>query len=131
MMTVQRPIVMAALALLALPAAAQDDVEGKWNASIETPQGAMQMVFNLMVEDGELKGSMSNDFMGENPISEGMVDGNEVAFKVMIEGGPGGAMTINYKGMVEDDTLTLTSTFEGGGPPGGGEQTLTAMRAEE
>lgn len=66
--------------MLALPAAAQDDVEGKWNASVETPQGATQMVFNLMVED---------------------------------------------------DTLTLTSTFEGGGPPGGGEQTLTAMRAEE
>lgn len=126
----QQLSVAAVVALLALPAAAQNDVEGKWNASIETPQGSMEMVFNLMVENGELKGSLSNDF-GETPISEGMVDGNEVAFKIMIEGGPGGAMTINYKGMVEDDTLKLTSTFEGGGPQGGGESTLTAMRAKE
>jgi hypothetical protein len=121
----------AAMLALALPAQAQDIV-GKWNASIESPQGAFAMTFDFAVEGDELTGTMANDFMGETAISDGVVDGNEIAFKLSIEGGPDGAITISYTGVVEGDELTLTSTFEGGGAQGGpGEMVLTATRAKE
>lgn len=119
------------LALAAGPAMAGDGVAGKWNASIDTPQGAFAMVFDFAVDGMALSGTMSNDFMGATPISDGKVDGDNVSFKLSIQGGPGGAMTIDYKGMVKGDELTLTSTFEGT-PPGGGpaSQTFKATRAE-
>jgi hypothetical protein len=106
------------LAVVSLPAAAQG-VAGKWNANMEGPQGAISMSFSFMVEDGELKGTMSNDFMGEVPISDGKVDGNELSFKVAIEGAPGGGeMALTYTGKLENDEIMLTMGMEGG-PPGG------------
>jgi hypothetical protein len=126
-----RSLAFAALAaLFAIPAAAQE-AAGKWNASVDTPQGPFARVFDLAVEGDTLTGTMSNDFMGATPISDGVVNGNELSFKLSLQGGPGGPMNINYKGAVNGDELVLTSTFEGA-PPGGGpaEQTLTATRAK-
>jgi hypothetical protein len=121
---------IAVITLIGVPASAQN-ASGKWNTSIDSPQGEFAMVFEFEVDGTTLNGSMSNEFMGSVPISEGMINGNELSFKLSIEGGPGGAMMINYKGMVDGDTLNLTSTFEGA-PPGGGpaEQVLTATRAQ-
>ena len=127
-----RTLVFAAMAvLLAGPAMAADGPAGKWNASIQTPQGAFDMVFDLAVDGMALTGTMSNDFMGATPISDGKVDGNNVSFKLSIQGGPNGPMTIDYKGMVSGDEMTLTSTFEGT-PPGGGpaSQTMKLTRAQ-
>lgn len=120
----------AVLAFFAIPAQAQD-IDGTWNASVDTPQGAFPLSFEFAAEGDQLTGSMSNEFMGATPITDGVVDGNEVSFKLAIEGGPGGAMTINYTGVVDGDELVLTSSFEGGAPGGGpAEQTLTATRAQ-
>jgi hypothetical protein len=120
-----------ALAALALPAAAQE-VAGKWSGNVDTPQGPFPLTFDFAVMGAELTGALLNDFIGQIPISEGMVDGNEISFKLSIEMGPGASMTISYTGVVEGDELELTSTFEGGAPPGSGpeEQTMTLMRAE-
>jgi hypothetical protein len=119
-----------AVALLALPAMA-DEVTGKWNLSVDTPQGPFVMVFELKAEGDKLTGSMSNDFMGTTPISEGAVMGNDFTFKLVIDGGPAGPMKINYKGTVKGDDLTLVSKFEGEPPPGAeGEQTAVAKRAK-
>lgn len=120
-----------AILMLAAASASADDVAGKWNASVESPQGPFAFTFDFTVDGEKLMGSMSNEFMGATPIAEGMVHGNNVSFKLMLQGGPGGAMTINYKGMVDGDELHLTSTFEGA-PPGGGpaEQSFVAKRAE-
>jgi len=121
----------ALVALVALPAAAQDAV-GKWNASVDTPNGPFAMVFEFLVDAaGKLTGSMSNDFMGSTPIKDGMLNGNDLSFKLTFEGGPNGPMTISYTGTVNGDEVALVSKFEGA-PPGGGpaEQTLTATRAK-
>ena len=119
------------LAVLALPAAAQD-VAGKWMGSVDTQGVPFELAFQFAVNGNELSGSMSNDFIGMIPITEGMISGAEVSFKLSIDGGPGGAMVISYKGMIEGDELKLTSTFEGGAAPGGGpaEQSFTLTRAE-
>jgi hypothetical protein len=129
-MTIRQMGLVAVLALIAIPATAQD-AAGKWNASVDTPNGPFALVFEFTVDGEKLAGSMSNEFMGATPITDGTVKGGELTFKLKMEGGPNGAMTINYKGMVKGDELALTSTFEGA-PPGGGpaEQTLTATRAK-
>jgi hypothetical protein len=121
--------VIGLVALVAVPGFAQNGPAGTWNASVETPQGPFALVFDFAVVGETLTGSMSNDFMGATPISDGRVEGNQIAFSLSIDGGPAGAMNIAYTGTVDGDTLTLTSTFEGA-PPGGGpaEQVLTATR---
>jgi hypothetical protein len=127
-----RSLVSAALiALVALPAAAQNAV-GKWNASVETPNGPFAMVFEFLVDAaGNLTGSMFNDFMGATPIKDGVIDGNDLSFKLTFEGGPNGPMTFSYTGAVNGDELALVSKFEGTPAPGvPAEATLTATRAQ-
>jgi hypothetical protein len=101
---------------------------GKWNATIEGPQGAFSMLFEFAVDGNNLTGSLSNDFMGTTAISDGTINGDDLSFKLSFET-PNGAMTINYKARVNGDEMAITSSFEnpppGGGPP---ETTFTAKR---
>ena len=131
-MQARKLVLVAALALLALPIAAQTGAAGKWNASVDTPNGPFALVFEFLVDAaGKLTGSLQNEFIGSIPIKDGVINGNELSFKLTIDGGPNGAMNISYKGTVKGDELQLTSKFEGA-PPGGGpaEQSLVAHRAK-
>jgi hypothetical protein len=125
-------VVAAAVALCALPIAAQTGVAGKWNASVESPQGPFAFVFEFVVDAaGKLTGTLQNEFLGSIPIKDGVVKGNEITFKLSIDGGPNGAMNIGYKGTVKGDELAMTSKFEGEVPGGGpAEQSFTATRAK-
>ena len=124
--------IAAALALFALPLAAQTGGAGKWNASVDTPNGPFMLVFEFIVEAaGKLTGSLQNEFIGSIPIKDGTVNGNDITFKLSIEGGPNGTMNIGYKGTVKGDELSLTSKFEGEVPGGGpAEQTVKLTRAK-
>jgi hypothetical protein len=125
-----RAFFLGALAtLLTLPAAAQT-AAGKWNASVDTEFGPFAFVFEFIVDAaGKLTGAMQNEFIGAIPIAEGAIKGNDISFKLTIEGGPEGPMTISYRGTVTGDELALTSKFEGTPPPGGAaETTFTATR---
>jgi len=126
-------VLLALVAILALPVLAQQGPAGRWNASVETPQGPFAFTFEFAVDAaGKLTGSMNNEFIGAIPITEGVAKGNDVSFKLSIAGAPDGSvMTINYTGTVKGDELALVSKFEGT-PPGGGpaEMTLTATRAK-
>jgi hypothetical protein len=122
----------AALALFALPLAAQTGVAGKWNASVDSPQGPFALVFEFVVDAaGTLTGTLQNEFFGSIPIKDATINGNDISFKVSIDGGPNGAMNIGYKGTVKGDELALTSKFEGEVPGGGpAEMQLKATRAK-
>lgn len=113
-------------------AIAQDDpVTGKWNLSVQTPQGPMEITFDLKAEGSELTGNMSMDMMpaGQGiPISEGTVDGNELAFKIIMQS-PQGNMTINYTGVVEGDSMEITPSMEGMPAGAPGMETVTATRS--
>jgi hypothetical protein len=125
-----RAFLFGALAtLLTLPVAAQS-AAGKWNASVNTEFGPFAFVFEFIVDAaGKLTGAMQNEFIGAIPIAEGAIKGNDISFKLTIEGGPEGPMTINYTGTVKGDELELTSKFEGTPPPGGQAETkFTATR---
>jgi hypothetical protein len=125
-------VVAAALALFALPLTAQTGVAGKWNASVDSPQGPFAMVFEFVVDAaGKLTGTLQNEFIGSIPIKDGTVKGNDISFKLSIDGGPNGTMNIGYKGTVKGDELALTSKFEGEVPGGGpAEQSFKATRAK-
>ena len=127
-----RVLLILAAGSLALPILAQQGAAGRWNASIETPQGPFAFSFDFAVDAaGKLTGSMNNEFFGATPIKDGVVNGNDVSFKLTFAGAPDGDMTISYTGTVKGDELALTSKFEGA-PPGGGpaEQSFTAKRAQ-
>jgi len=128
-MTVRHAVLVLTLGLISFAVSAQD-AAGKWNATVEGPQGQFSMVFDFAVDGRNLTGSMSNDFMGTTPISDGTINGDELSFKVKVEG-QNGAMTINYKGKVNADELTLTRTFDNPPPGAPAERTFVAKRAKE
>lgn len=127
-MTVRTTVAALVVVFIAIPAQAQS-IAGTWTGSADTAQGPFPLTFNFAIEDGELTGSLLNDFLGEIPLLDGMIDGNIVSFVLSIAGG-GPPMNITLTGEVDGDEMTLTPEFEGGPPPGGGGGTLTLTRAE-
>ena len=117
---------------LALPVFAQQGAAGRWNASVDTAQGPFAFTFEFAVDAGKLTGTMNNEFFGATPITDGVVNGNAISFKLTFQGAPdGGAMTINYTGTVKGDELAMTSKFQGEVPGGGpAEMSFTATRAK-
>lgn len=128
-MKIRHIIGMIILALSSLSAWAQG-AAGKWDCSIETPNGPFNMTFDFAVKGNDLTGSMINSF-GSTPISEGKINGNDLTFVLSFPGMDGGTMTIDYKASVKGDEMSLTSKIRNppagaGGPPP--EQTFVAKR---
>src|SRR4051794_36385155 len=98
---------MAVFALLAFA-----DASGTWKTSIETPNGTMDNTFTLKVDGAKLTGTISMGQMGEAPISEGKVDGDNVTFAVVREMN-GNQFRINYSGKVAGDEIKITGEVAG------------------
>ncbi|HTQ99051.1 MAG TPA: hypothetical protein VMH83_03635 [Candidatus Acidoferrum sp.] len=104
-----------ALALLAPVLHAQTGIDGNWNFTANSPQGDMQIAFDLKAEKGgALSGAMSMPMMPDMkmPISDGKINGKDVSFKVKMQT-PGGDMTLSYSGKLDGDSLTLQTKMEG------------------
>lgn len=110
------------IALIAIPVSAQD-VAGKWAAKLEGAQGPTELTFEFQVKGGRLTGTVSSKSTGAIQISEGMIMGRELSFVVRFE--EPGTMATFYRGVLKGNELTLTTTFEPGGPP---MDTFTATR---
>lgn len=115
--------------LLALVATAwAADVTGKWVAEMQGRNGTTETTFNFKVDGAKLTGTMSSS-RGENEISEGKVEGDDISFVVVRSFGER-EIKLVYKGKVKGDEITFTREIEGGmmggrgggmgGPPGGG-----------
>ena len=96
-------------------------VDGKWEASIESPMGAMTMTFDLKSDGEVLTGSVGNEMMGESEIQDGKITGDEVSFVQVMKRGDR-EMKFKYEGKLAGDELELTRSMDGGGGrgPGGG-----------
>ena len=101
-----------ALVALCATAALAADASGAWKASVETPNGTMENTFMLKVDGAKLTGTISMGQMGEAPISEGKVDGDNVSFAVVRER-DGNQFKITYKGKVSGDEMKLTGEVVG------------------
>ena len=116
-------ILMMAVAVLgmALATAMAADVDGKWISEREGRGGeTMTTTFTFKADGSNLTGTVSSPMGGDNPISDGKIDGDNISFVVKMEM-MGNEMTMKYKGTVAGDEIKMTMEFEGGmGGPGGG-----------
>src|SRR5664280_1662610 len=103
--------VLALMAVCSLAALAAD-ASGTWKASMEGPNGMMESTFVLKVDGAKLTGSVTMGEMGEAPISEGKVDGDNVSFAVVRER-DGNQFRVNYKGKVSGDEMKLSGEVVG------------------
>jgi opacity protein-like surface antigen len=103
--------------------AAAADVTGKWTAEIPGRGGNTQTTtFTFKADGAKLEGTVANQ-RGENPISEGKVDGDKVTFAQVMNMN-GNDMKMTYTGVVRGDTIELTR--DGGRGPA----TFTAKKAQ-
>ena len=98
-----------ALLLAAAPAFAAD-IDGKWTGSIDTPGGAMQIVYQFKAEGAKLTGNSLGPDGSPLPIKDGKVEGNKISFAQEIDFGQG-PITFNYTGVVSPTDLKLHSSF--------------------
>ena len=101
-------------------------------ATMDSPQGPFNLNYDFKVNGKDLTGTASNDFSGATPIFDGLVNGKDISFRLNVEGGPGGPLTVNYKGTLEKDQIKFNVTFAGNPPPGAPDKMeLTARRVLE
>jgi hypothetical protein len=87
------------------------DVSGTWKSSIETPNGTFESTFVFKVDGTKLTGTTSNQMIGELPISEGKIDGDNLTF--IVKGNVNGNdFTVNYKGKVNAEGKEMQLTIE-------------------
>jgi len=114
-----RKFALGVLASLVAVSALAADIDGKWNATVDSPQGQINLVFEFKAEGEKLTGAMSAEMMPTpTPISEGVVKGSDVSFKlslVLAEGAP--PLVIAYKGTLKGDQVDLLSTMDMGQGP--------------
>jgi hypothetical protein len=86
------------------------DVNGKWKAKFETPNGqTIESLFDLKAEGANLTGTVSGR-SGETKIQDGKVEGDNITFNVT-RNFNGQDVKIAYKGKVEADEIKMTISF--------------------
>jgi hypothetical protein len=112
------------LGLLTLTALAAD-VTGKWVAQVPGRDGqTREVTFNLKADGNTLTGTVTTR-RGDQPITEGKIDGDNISFSQTMEFG-GNQVKLLYKGTVSGDEIKFTRSREGGQ---GQAQEFTAKRA--
>ena len=112
------------------------DIAGTWKGTREMMGQSMDVSFTFVTDKSDatkFTGTSPGRQGGENKITEGKIDGNNVSFTVVMEGGMMPGMKMKYKGAVAGDELKLTMEMDmsgvdfsamgggpGGGPGGGG-----------
>ena len=105
------------------------DVTGKWTAEVQGRGGnTMTVTMNLKADGNALTGTVSGR-NGDTDISDGKIDGNNLAFTVVREFN-GNQFKQNYKGTLDGDTIHFTVTMEGGQGQGRSRQ-FDAKRAAQ
>ncbi len=116
---------VAASSLLLAVSSFAADVAGKWTAEVQGRNGAQTTTVTFTVDGEKLTGTVSGP-RGDNEISNGSVNGDDVSFNVAINFN-GNEMKLLYKGKVAGDEIKMTRTREGADGPA---QEFTAKRAK-
>jgi len=102
------------------------DVSGKWTAQVPGRGGqTRETTFNFKAEGSKLTGTVSG-MQGDNPISDGKIDGDNLSFTVAVSFN-GNDIKFLYKGKVAGEEIKFTRTREGGDQP---PQEFTAKRVK-
>ena len=98
---------LVALLAIACLVALAADIDGKWTAEVQGgKRGPQTQTLTLKANGDKLTGTIDNGRGGVD-ISEGMIHGNEVMFKVVREFN-GNKVEQNYKGTLTRDDLKMT-----------------------
>ncbi len=89
------------LMLLSAAVCLAADINGRWEGSISGPNGDFQLVFNFHVEGNKLTGTVETP-NGDNPISDGKVNGDHLSFKTHFNDSD-----IDHEGTISGDTINL------------------------
>jgi hypothetical protein len=111
---------LASTCLVALGA----DIDGKWTAQFEGRGGTVTQTLMLKADGEKLTGTMDGGRGGPIEISEGMMHGDDVMFKVERDLGDKGKLTQNYKGKMEGGELKMTVETDFGGNTNSREMTF-------
>lgn len=77
------------------------DLNGRWEGTVSGPNGDFQLAFNFHVEGSKLTGTVETP-NGENPISDGKVNGDHLSFKTHFNDND-----IDHQGTISGDTIDL------------------------
>lgn len=128
-MKMKHVFLCAGLLLAFLTVAFAAGVDGKWTAEVPGRNGNQTTTITLKAEGEKLTGTISSQ-MGDAPISDGTIKGDDLSFNVVREFN-GNTIKMVYKGKLSGDEIKFTRSFEGAGP--GGQQRppveFTAKRA--
>jgi len=85
------------------------NIDGKWKGTVPSMDGGeIELTYIFKVDGDKLTGTISSE-MGEIPISEGKVNGDEFEYTLDIQG-----MVMKTKGKVNGDEITLTTSSDWG-----------------
>src|ERR1700686_2409678 len=111
-----RLLMLCALLALTSLVALGADIDGKWTRENAGKDGkTTTQTLTLKADGSKLSGSLDGGRGGPTDISEGMITGKDVMFKITSQGRDGQPTTTSYKGTLSGDTLKLT--FDAGRGP--------------
>lgn len=110
MKTILTAALLGAFAVAAFAA----DVTGKWMAQVPGRNGNQDVTFNLNQSGSSLTGTVTTP-NGDQQISEGKVDGNDLSFVVSFEA-RGNTIRQEYKGTVAGSEIKFTRSGGRGNP---------------
>ena len=84
-------------------------IDGKWNMSLDGPQGPMAILMTLKLDGTKVTGSL-NSQMGDTPL-EGQYAEGVLNFGISFDGG-GGSMQIAFAGKLTDEN-TMAGSLSG------------------
>jgi len=94
--------------LTAASSAKAADLTGKWQGTMQNPDGtSLEINFNFKLDGEKLTGTTASSY-GEEQITDGTVKGDAISFVILAGGGQ---FKITYKGKVEGEDLKFTVTL--------------------
>ena len=122
-MRIRMTMVLTLTVLALVVVAAQTDVTGRWEMTINTDQGALPGTLTLQQDGEALSGSLISD-QGTLEFDGGMVSENKIEWVVEVDAG-GQFIEIAMNGVVDGDMISGTMDFGG---YGGGDWTAKRVQ---
>ncbi len=88
------------------------DVTGTWSATIQTPNGDMELSYILKQDGAKVTGTVQGSMGDPLEVTNGKIDGDQLAFDVSF-----GEMAFHYAGTVNGDEIKATVKSDSGDFP--------------
>ena len=111
----RKAMTVAILSAFTAIAAAQSPADGKWTFTMDSQMGQVSGQVELKTEGGKLTGTFTLDGGRAQQITNGTVNGADLAFDLVRDRPSGGTMTYNMTGKVDGDTINGVARADMGG----------------